>query len=258
MAKTRKTTRVVHRAKKEKPQSRRFPLMVKLGTSLFVFGAFFMASYLIMQLTQKPFCANSITCISNLSVQVDNGAVGTFEGHKIMPPPINLADDLVSSAVLGASTSGEKHVYVDLSTQKLFAYEGTNQIFHTFISSGKWHVTPPGDYRIWIKLRATRMAGGSGADAYDLPNVPYTMFFYNSQVPKSAGFSLHGAYWHDNFGHPMSHGCVNMRSVDAKVIYDWADPQTTGYTTYASSENPGTIVSICNTFDEATQNCVEN
>ena len=86
------------------------------------------------------------------------------------------------------------------------------------------------------------MAGGSGADAYNLPNVPYVMYFYQD-------YGLHGAYWHNNFGHPMSHGCINERITDAKALYDWADGP--------SGDQPGTAVSICNTFS-APNNCVQN
>jgi lipoprotein-anchoring transpeptidase ErfK/SrfK len=112
------------------------------------------------------------------------------------------------------------------------------------VSTGKWHPTPTGDFTIWEKIRATRMTGGEGADFYDLPNVPYVMFFGGSGVPDGDGFSLHGAYWHDNFGHPMSHGCVNMRIVDAEKLYDWADPPTNGNTTLSSTESPGTEITI--------------
>ncbi|MBI2268559.1 MAG: L,D-transpeptidase [Candidatus Blackburnbacteria bacterium] len=70
------------------------------------------------------------------------------------------------------------------------------------------------------------------------------MFFYNKDIAKSRGFSLHGAYWHNNFGHPMSHGCVNMRIVDAQKLYNWIDPPTKDNTTYADKENPGTKVII--------------
>jgi lipoprotein-anchoring transpeptidase ErfK/SrfK len=54
---------------------------------------------------------------------------------------------------------------------------------------------------------------------YDLPNVQWVMYFYRD-------YSLHGAYWHNNFGQPMSHGCVNMRNEDAKWLYDWAPEGT--------------------------------
>ena len=61
------------------------------------------------------------------------------------------------------------------------------------------------------------------------------------------GYSIHGAYWHNNFGHPMSHGCVNMKTEDAEQIYNWANPPTEGNTTYATKENPGTEVVIYGT-----------
>jgi len=54
---------------------------------------------------------------------------------------------------------------------------------------------------------------------YDLANVPWTMFFY-------AGYAIHGTYWHNNFGHPMSHGCVNMTTTEAKWLYEWAPKGT--------------------------------
>lgn len=190
-------------------------------------------------------CANSISCIKNLSVDVENNTIGVFDKEKVLPPKIDLAQDTIPHAVLGESApSGEKHIYVDLSTQTLMAYQGKTLVMKTLISSGKWHPTPDGTFRIWIKLRATRMTGGTGDDFYDLPNVPYTMFFYNDEVGKALGFSLHGAYWHNNFGHPMSHGCVNMRISDAQQLYDWVDPPTNGLTTYATQDNPGTLITI--------------
>ena len=71
------------------------------------------------------------------------------------------------------------------------------------------------------------MSGGSVAlrTYYYLPNVPYVMFFENDQVAGSRGFSIHGTYWHNNFGHPMSHGCVNMKTSEAKLIYHWTNPK---------------------------------
>lgn len=184
----------------------------------------------------SPPCANSKTCQSDRSLQIDNNTVGFFEGHTITPPKIDLAHENTAPAVLGASTpSGEKHIYVDLSAQKLYAYQGDNIVMETLIASGKWDPTPVGNFQIWEKLRATRMAGGEGADAYDLPNVPYVMYFYQD-------YGLHGAYWHNNFGHKMSHGCVNMRIVDAQEIFNWADV--------------GTPVSVCNSFSPPN-NCVQ-
>jgi lipoprotein-anchoring transpeptidase ErfK/SrfK len=149
----------------------------------------------------------------------------------------------VPLAVLG-DTTAPKHIYVDLTNQKLYAYEGDKVVMSFMVSTGKWNHTPTGDFKIWIKLRYTRMTGGSGADYYNLPNVPYTMFYYNDQVPKGDGYSIHGAYWHNNFGHPMSHGCVNMRPADAGLLYAWANPPTTGNVTYATDKNPGTVITV--------------
>ena len=75
---------------------------------------------------------------------------------------------------------------------------------------------------------------------YYLPNVPNNMFFHQ-------GYAIHGAYWHNNFGHPMSHGCINMKIADAKTLYDWAMPVVTNpkaWSTLASAENVGTRVVI--------------
>jgi len=90
------------------------------------------------------------------------------------------------------------------------------------------------------------MSGGNPAihTYYYLPNVPYVMFFSNDQIAQSRGFSLHGTYWHDNFGHPMSHGCVNMRTADAETLYYWTNPKVLANTTYASKEDQGTTITI--------------
>lgn len=178
----------------------------------------------LTNLKHPQVCANSISCMKNMNVSVENGTSGVFLGQKVAPPKIDLAADAGKSKVLADSTAtGEKHIYVDLTHQTLTAYQGNTVFLQTYVSTGKWHPTPTGDFKIWTRLRATRMTGGSGADYYDLPNVPWVMFFANNEVSEGAGFSLHGAYWHDNFGHPMSHGCVNMRIVDAEKIFNWID-----------------------------------
>lgn len=184
-------------------------------------------------------------CTTLPSLAVENDAIGVFENQMVKPPNINLAQEKLTSNVLGdENVQGEKHIYVDLKTQTLTAYDGETLFMEAAVSTGIWNRTPIGDYIIWVKMRATRMSGGSGADAYNLPNVPYVMFFYNAGVPKISGYSLHGAYWHNNFGHPMSHGCVNMRQIDAEKLYNWATPTTTGAITYVDSINTGTTVTI--------------
>lgn len=194
----------------------------------------FVLSFFIVTAKKPIECANSISCVKNLSVDVENNTVGIFNGQKVIPPKIDLAAEARESKtrVLGDQTAtGEKHIYVDLSSQTLSAYQGNTLYMQAAVATGRWHPTPTGDFKIWTKIRATRMTGGEGADFYDLPNVPWVMFFANAQVPAGAGFSLHGAYWHDNFGHAMSHGCVNMRQVDAQKLFEWVDDPAVASTT---------------------------
>ena len=150
------------------------------------------------------------------------------------------------SSVLG-QTSGEKKIYIDLARQRLYAFEGNELIYNFLVSTGKWGRTPTGIFKIWVKLRYTKMSGGSKAlnTYYYLPNVPYVMYFYNSQIPKSRGYGIHGTYWHDNFGHPMSHGCINMKTEEVAKLYHWAEPELgKRKSIYASEDNPGTQVII--------------
>jgi lipoprotein-anchoring transpeptidase ErfK/SrfK len=161
---------------------------------------------------------------TDFKLQVENEVMGVFHGQEVMPPAIDLAQAEPETQVLGeADPSAEKRIYVDLSTQTLTAYQGDSLFMSALVSTGKWGRTPTGEFSIWSKFRATRMSGGSGSDYYNLPNVPYTMFFSGSGVAANRGFALHGAYWHNNFGHPMSHGCINMRTVDSQKLFNWAD-----------------------------------
>lgn len=148
--------------------------------------------------------------------------------------------------VLGESTA-KKRIYVDLNKQRLYAFEGNNLVYDFVVSTGKWGWTPTGTFKIWVKLRYTLMEGGSKelGTYYYLPNVPYTMFFSNNQIPRWRGFALHGTYWHNNFGSPMSHGCVNLRTEDAAKLYHWAKPELNGrQSVYATKNNSGTEVVI--------------
>lgn len=193
-------------------------------------------------------CANSISCINDLSGSIDpNKDQGEFMG-KIVRVPKEIAVAEEPKAVLGESSSN-KHIYIDLTNQKLIAKEGDRTVYEFLVSTGKWGRTPTGEFVTWIKLRATRMEGGNPAIGtyYNLPNVPYTMYFWGSGIPKWRGYGIHGAYWHNNFGHPMSHGCINMRPEEAKLLYDWANPPTEGYTTYVDKDSPGTPITIYGT-----------
>jgi len=195
-------------------------------------------------------CANSTSCISDLSGEFQPGQMSTYMGSTVGMSSA-LANMTEGTRVLGESTD-DKHIYVDLSTQRLTAYDGHKEAMSFPVSTGRWSPTPTGDFRIWVKLRYSHMEGGNKSDGtyYNLYNVPYTMFFYSTDIPKSRGFGLHGAYWHNNFGHPMSHGCINIRPEDAGFLYDWIGPTTDGNTTYATDDNPGTLLSIIGSTPE--------
>jgi hypothetical protein len=101
-------------------------------------------------------------------------------------------------------------IEINLTDQILFAYQG-NQLINGFkVSTGtSKHKTVTGTFKIFSKYPAIKMTG----PGYDLDHVPFTMFFYK-------GYAIHGTYWHNNFGTPMSHGCVNMDTDDAAWIYE--------------------------------------
>lgn len=187
-------------------------------------------------------CANSVSCKTGYDEITENGRQALFAGKTINPPEIAIDRSDNQNRVLGIIDKNQpKHIYVDLKRQKLFAYTGAKLFMETLISSGRWRRTPIGNYSVWSKFRSTRMTGGEGNDYYDLPNVPYTMFFYGD-------YGIHGAYWHNNFGHEMSHGCINMRIIDSKKLFEWADGP--------GDTSKGTAVSICSSF-EAPDKCAQ-
>jgi LysM repeat protein len=105
-----------------------------------------------------------------------------------------------------------KWIDVNLSKQRLIAYEGAKPVLSVLISSGTAaHPTVVGKFAVNTKIRSQTMTG----PGYRLPNVPWVMYFYQD-------YAIHGTYWHHNYGHPMSHGCVNATIADAAWLYTWA------------------------------------
>jgi lipoprotein-anchoring transpeptidase ErfK/SrfK len=110
-------------------------------------------------------------------------------------------------------------ILVNLATQHLYAYDGANVVKDLAVSTGTAaNPTPVGSFTIQQRLVAQEMVG----PGYDLPNVPYVQYFGNDTLSWQEGYSLHGAYWHSNWGHPMSHGCVNLPTDFAGWLYNWA------------------------------------
>jgi lipoprotein-anchoring transpeptidase ErfK/SrfK len=117
---------------------------------------------------------------------------------------------------IASSGNGERWIDVDLTNQRVYAYEGDVMVNSFIVSTGTW-LTPTvtGKYNIYVKIRSGNMHG----PGYFLPDVPYIMYFYK-------GYGLHGTYWHNNFGTPMSHGCVNLRTDEAGWLFNWASVGT--------------------------------
>lgn len=135
----------------------------------------------------------------------------------------------------------EKWLDVDLDQQVVVAYEGPTPVYATLVSTGiaKWP-TPPGVYRIWVKFAETDMNGQMGDEQpYSVATVPWTMFF-------AKDLAFHTAYWHDHFGEPKSHGCINLSPLDARALYFWATPEVPlGWSmAHGIVESPGSLVRI--------------
>ena len=128
----------------------------------------------------------------------------------------------------------EKWIDVNISAQTLVAYEGDVPVLSTTVSTGSaWTPTVKGRFRIHHKLLSQTMVG----PGYVQPDVPYVMYFYG-------GYSLHGTYWHNDFGRPRSHGCVNLRTADAKWLFDWTDPPLPPGASEVWNSSTGTLVVV--------------
>lgn len=115
-----------------------------------------------------------------------------------------------------APSATGRSILVSISNQRIYAYEN-GALVHSHLTSTGLPATPTvlGDYAVYVKHTATDMSG----PGYFLPGVPYTMYFYQ-------GYAIHGTYWHNNFGRPMSHGCVNLPVSEAAWFFDFASVGT--------------------------------
>ena len=162
-------------------------------------------------------------------------ATATRSPTPTVTPSSSPIPDWVSSRYLPLPLD-EKWIEVDLSDQALRAYEGVQVVFTATVSTGKAHTpTVEGKFRIRRKHVSQLMTG----PGYYLPNVPFVMYFYG-------GYALHGAYWHDRWGTPTSHGCINLRREDARWLFDWTAPGVAvgALSAYAAEENQGTWVLV--------------
>lgn len=115
-----------------------------------------------------------------------------------------------------APRSEGKVLYTDLDKQTMFAFEDGVLQYYTLMSSGKpWTPTVPGEFKVYTKVRRQVMSG----PGYYLPNVEWVMYY-------NGDYGIHSAYWHNNFGHPMSHGCSNLPTEAAQWMYEFAEVGT--------------------------------
>ncbi len=163
--------------------------------------------------------------VSVAAIQLANGIAGNtiYVGQQLIIPNSSNVEAAtvtetaphpvpVASTTTAPPSGNGKRFLVDLSEQRLYAYEGDTLVRTTLVSTGL-PATPTvtGTFYIYLRYPSQRMRG----PGYDLPGVPYVQYFYK-------GYGLHGTYWHNNFGQPMSHGCVNMPTPEAEWAYNWA------------------------------------
>ncbi|MDQ3695816.1 MAG: L,D-transpeptidase [Chloroflexota bacterium] len=140
------------------------------------------------------------------------GDVPIYDEGLFVPPR---AIPSISSAP--TPPNNDRAIVVSLSRQALWAYENGEVIDSTYVSTGtEKFKTPTGLYYVNTKVDSQTMEGVLGGEYYNVPDVPYVMYFTDR------GHAIHGAYWHDNFGQTMSHGCINLPLDIAAWMYAWA------------------------------------
>ncbi len=121
-----------------------------------------------------------------------------------------------SGRISDLKASNQRWIEIDLSSQRLIAWEGGRSVYAVIVSTGKRSTpTRVGTFAVQTKHRVARMRGAG----YDIGDVPYTMYY-------SGNYAIHGAYWHHRFGTPVSHGCVNVAVNHAQWLFNWASVGT--------------------------------
>lgn len=177
----------------------------------------------------------------DVSGPVQRGMVPLTDGHFVRadavnlfrpePPPSHLAED-------------EKWVSVHLASETLIAYEGSRPVYAAAVSTGAHGASGPlrtalGTFRVATKWR-THTMGGLNVDgsSYRAPEVPFAAYY-------DRGRALHGAWWHDWFGHPRSHGCINLAPADARWLFAWLEPRIPeGWYVVKAAAGEGTTVVV--------------
>jgi hypothetical protein len=159
--------------------------------------------------------AKSLTFVSLVAI-LAAGTVALRTTAVAAPTPVTAPAPLKLShtqqAIARLKQSPDRWIEVNLTTQRVIAWEGKRWVNAMIVSTGKGSTpTVTGVFDVYDRYREARMQG----DGYDIPDVPYVMYFYE-------GYGFHGAYWHNRFGTPVSHGCVNLAVDKAKWLYTFA------------------------------------
>jgi lipoprotein-anchoring transpeptidase ErfK/SrfK len=119
----------------------------------------------------------------------------------------------MAQTIINLMKTNQRWIEIDLSRQRLVAWEGSKLVYAVIVSTGKPSTpTRVGTFKIQTKYVKTRMIG----EGYDFAEVPYTMYY-------DGGMAIHGAYWHNLFGNAVTHGCTNVAVNHAKWLFEWAD-----------------------------------
>lgn len=138
-----------------------------------------------------------------------------YIGQELLIPAGGIFEPTADDAP-SAPTSQGKSILVSTNNQRIYAYENGQLVRSHLVSTGLSNTpTVLGDYSVYVKYAADDMSG----PGYFLPQVPYTMYFFQ-------GYAIHGTYWHNKFGRPMSHGCVNLPTEEAQWFFNWAEVGT--------------------------------
>jgi hypothetical protein len=140
--------------------------------------------------------------------------------------------------------AGRSWLDVSIDHQSIVAYEGAHPVFVSLVSTGidgkgdpeTTRSTIQGEFLIHTKHVSVTMDGDEVGDEFDLRDVPYVQYF-------KEGFAIHAAYWHDGFGSPHSHGCVNVSPLDARWLFSFTEPAVPA-AWHGAMSGHGTLISI--------------
>ncbi len=184
-----------------------------------------------------------VSLTGQLHVSGDTYFHETKDGDWVDDHTVSIVEPIKHVPQWGAK--GEKWLEINVTKQLLIAYEGDTAVYATLVSTGEAGLGDPettkstrlGIFRIHTKYVTATMDSKTVGEEFELRDVPYVQYFQD-------GYALHAAYWHDVFGMPKSHGCVNLAPEDARRLFSWTDPQVPDGWHSARKSLTGTVVFI--------------